>query len=390
MREDLTAHRESTGKNIPLVDLQAQRRRLGKRIDDAVLRVCEHANFIMGKEVSAFEGRLAEFCGARHAISCGNGTDALLLGLMAKEVGPGDAVLCPTFTFAATAEVVALLHATPVFVDVSEETFNIDPNSLVLAIHNARRAGLRPAGIITVDLYGQPADYRTIDAIAAEFGLWVFADAAQSFGAEYCGRRVGGLAEMTATSFFPSKPLGCYGDGGAIFTDNDELAERIDSLRIHGKGQNKYDNVRIGLNSRLDTMQAAILMEKLAIFREELEARAAIARRYSEALSDVVRTPRTSNEASSAWAVYTICVDGYNRDKLAAELKAAGISSAIYYPLPLHEQTAYKHFPRANGKGLPVAERLAKRVLSLPMHPYLDAATLDRITGEVQARLRSR
>jgi dTDP-4-amino-4,6-dideoxygalactose transaminase len=390
MREGLAAHQEGIAKSIPLVDLQAQRRRLGARIDDAVLRVCEHANFIMGKEVAEFERQLAQFCGARHALSCGNGTDALLLGLMAKDVGPGDAVFCPTFTFAATAEVIALLRATPVFVDVLEETFNIDPKNLGAAIDSARKAGLRPAGIIAVDLYGQPADYRTIESIADEHRLWVFADAAQSFGGQYCGRSVGQIAEMTATSFFPSKPLGCYGDGGAIFTDNDELAQRLDSLRIHGKGLNKYDNVRIGLNSRLDTMQAAILMEKLAIFSEELETRAAVARRYSAGLSDVVRTPRTSNEAVSAWAVYTISVDGHDRDKLATELKAAGISTAIYYPLPLHEQTAYKDFPHANGKGLPRAERLAKNVLSLPIHPYLDDATVDRIIEEVRAVLRSR
>jgi dTDP-4-amino-4,6-dideoxygalactose transaminase len=389
MHEGLAARRKGT-LSIPLVDLQAQRRRLGTRIDDALLRVCEHANFIMGKEVRELEGQLARFCGAKHALSCGNGTDALLLGLMAKEVGPGDAVFCPTFTFAATAEVIALLRATPVFVDVLEETFNIDPSSLAVAIDSARKAGLRPAGIIAVDLYGEPADYRTIEPLAEEHRLWVLGDAAQSFGAEYCGRRVGQLAEMTATSFFPSKPLGCYGDGGAIFTDDDELAERVDSYRIHGKGENKYDNIRIGLNSRLDSMQAAVLIEKLAIFPEELQARAAVARRYSAGLRDVVRTPRPSNQASSAWAVYTIRVERYDRDKLAAQLKAAGISTAIYYPVPLHAQTAYKRFPRANSAGLPVAERLANSVLSLPMHAYLDDDTVDRIIEEVRTRLRSR
>jgi dTDP-4-amino-4,6-dideoxygalactose transaminase len=383
MHDRLAAIRENA-KPIPLVDLQAQRRRLGARINDAILRVCEHANFIMGGEVAEFERRLAEFCGVRHALTCANGTDALLLGLMAKGVGAGDAVFCPTFTFAATAEVVALVQATPVFVDVREDTFNIDPDSVDAAIATARRLGLRPAGVIAVDLFGQPADYRSLEGIAEKYGMWVLADAAQSFGAQHRGRRVGQIAEMTATSFFPSKPLGCYGDGGAIFTDDDHLAKCIDSLRIHGKGSDKYDNVRIGMNSRLDAIQAAILMEKLAIFPEELAAREVIAQRYSQALSDVVRTPRTSNEATSAWAVYTIVVEGRDRNKIAADLKAAGISTAIYYPLPLHQQTAYKDYPRASGMKLPHAERLAQSVLSLPMHPYLDEAAQDRIIGKVR------
>jgi dTDP-4-amino-4,6-dideoxygalactose transaminase len=384
MHDRLAAIRENATKPIPLVDLQAQRRRLGARIDDAILRVCEHANFIMGGEVAEFERRLAEFCGVRHALTCGNGTDALLLGLIAKGVGAGDAVFCPTFTFAATAEVVALVQATPVFVDVREDTFNIDPDSVVAAIATARRLGLRPTGVIAVDLFGQPADYRSLEDIAEKHGLWIFADAAQSFGAQYRGRRVGQITDMTATSFFPSKPLGCYGDGGAIFTDDDHLAKRIDSLRIHGKGSDKYDNVRIGMNSRLDAIQAAILMEKLAIFPEELAAREVIAQRYSQALSDVVRTPRTSNEATSAWAAYTIVVEGRDRNKIVAGLKAAAISTAIYYPLPLHQQTAYKDYPRASGMRLPGAERLAQSVLSLPMHPYLDEAAQDRIIDKVR------
>jgi dTDP-4-amino-4,6-dideoxygalactose transaminase len=346
--------------------------------------VCEHANFIMGDEVKAFELQLAEFCGVRHALTCGNGTDALLLGLMARQVGPGDAVFCPTFTFAATAEVVALLRATPVFVDVLNDTFNIDPDSLRAAIEMARGAGLRPSGIMPVDMFGQPADYCALQEIAQGQGLWILADAAQSFGAQFRGQRVGQITELTATSFFPSKPLGCYGDGGAILTDNDELAKCIDSLRIHGKGSDKYDNVRIGMNSRLDAIQAAILMEKLTIFPEELAARQVIAQRYSDELRDVVRTPRTSNELTSAWAAYTVVVEGRDRNKMAASLKAAGISTAIYYPIPLHRQTAYKDFPRAGGNGLPQAERLAESVLSLPMHPYLDVATQDRVISKIR------
>ena len=370
--------------SIPLVDLRAQRRRLGNRIDTAVLRVCDEANFIMGNEVAEFERSLAEFCGARHAISCGNGTDALILAMIAKEIGPGDAVFCPTFTFAATAEAIALRRATPVFVDIREDTFNIEPDSLLQAIETARRSALRPRGVIAVDLFGHPADYASLEEIAEQHGLWIVSDAAQSFGARYRGRAVGQLAELTTTSFFPSKPLGCYGDGGAILTDDDQLAACIDSLRVHGKGADKYDNVRIGVNSRLDAIQAAILKEKLAIFPEELTARARIARRYSDALGDTVRTPHTSNDVSSAWAAYTVVLDGNDRDKVAAGLKQAGISTAIYYPVPLHRQTAYRDFPRANRNGLPRSERLANSVLSLPMHPYLDEATQDRVITKVR------
>jgi len=370
--------------SIPLVDLRAQRRRLGNRIDTAVLRVCDEANFIMGNEVAEFERSLAEFCGARHAISCGNGTDALILAMIAKDIGPGDAVFCPTFTFAATAEAIALRRATPVFVDIREDTFNIEPDSLLEAIETARRSALRPRGVIAVDLFGHPADYASLEEIAEQHGLWIVSDAAQSFGGRYRGRAVGQLAELTTTSFFPSKPLGCYGDGGAILTDDDELAACVDSLRVHGKGADKYDNVRIGVNSRLDAIQAAILKEKLAIFPDELTARARIARRYSDELCDTVRTPHMANNVSSAWAAYTVVLDGHDRDKVAAGLKQAGISTAIYYPVPLHRQTAYRDFPRANRNGLPRSERLANSVLSLPMHPYLDEATQDRVITKVR------
>jgi len=369
---------------IPLVDLRAQRRRLGDRIDTALLRVCDETNFIMGSEVAELERSLAEFCGARHAIACGNGTDALILAMMAKEIGPGDAVFCPTFTFAATAEAIALQRATPIFVDVLEDTFNIDPDSLVVAIDRARSSRLQPRGLIAVDLFGYPADYDALDEIAQQHGLWIVSDAAQSFGARYHGRHVGQLAELTTTSFFPSKPLGCYGDGGAIITNNDELAKCIDSLRVHGKGTDKYDNVRIGVNSRLDAIQAAILKEKLAVFPDELTARARIARRYSDELRNLVRTPHMSNDVSSAWAAYTVVLDRCDRDHMTAGLKKAGIATAIYYPVPLHRQTAYRDFPRANRNGLPRSERLAKSVLSLPMHPYLDETTQDRVITKVR------
>jgi dTDP-4-amino-4,6-dideoxygalactose transaminase len=371
--------------SIAFIDLAAQRRRLGGRVDRAIAKVLDHGQFIMGPEVRELETALARFADARHCISCANGTDALLLVLMAKGVKAGDAVFCPSFTFAATAEVVALVGATPVLIDVLEDSFNLDAASLEAGIATAKRNGLKPAGVIPVDLFGQPADYDAIDAVATAHGLWVLADAAQSFGATYRGRKVGSLAWATTTSFFPAKPLGCYGDGGAIFTDDDALAAIIKSLRVHGQGTDKYDNVRIGLNGRLDTVQAAVLLEKLAIFPEEIAARDRVATIYAEALSDLVATPRLIAGASSVWAQYTIrCAE---REAVGARLKAAGIPTAIYYPKPLHQQTAYRGYPLA-GNGLPVAERLAHEVLSLPMHPYLDAATQDRITATVREGVR--
>jgi dTDP-4-amino-4,6-dideoxygalactose transaminase len=371
---------------IAFIDLAAQRRRLGGRIDRAIAQVLDHGQFIMGPEVRELEVALARFADARHCISCANGTDALLLVLMAKGVKAGDAVFCPSFTFAATAEVVALAGATPVLVDVLEDSFNLDAASLEVGITTAKRNGLKPVGVIPVDLFGQPADYDAIDAVATAHGLWVLADAAQSFGATYRGRKVGSLAWATTTSFFPAKPLGCYGDGGAIFTDDGELATIIKSLRVHGQGSDKYDNVRIGLNGRLDTVQAAVLLEKLAIFPEEIAARDRVAAIYAEALSELVATPQLIAGASSVWAQYTVrCAE---RDSLAARLKAAGVPTAIYYPKPLHQQTAYCGYPVA-GNGLPISERLAREVLSLPMHPYLDAATQDRIVEILRTAIRS-
>jgi len=368
---------------IPFIDVGAQRRRLGRAVDDAIARVFGHCQFILGPEVRAFEEQLAAFCGARHAISCASGTDALLMVLMAKGIGPGDAVLCPSFTFCATAEVVALLGATPVFADVEAESFNIDPARLDLAMAAARRAGLTPKAIIPVDLFGLPADLNAIAAFAASEKLFVLDDAAQAFGAELRGRKLGTLALATATSFFPAKPLGCYGDGGAVLTDDEELADLIKSLRVHGQGSDRYDNVRIGVTGRLDTIQAAVLIEKLKIFPEEIEARMRIACRYNEALADVAVVPTVPAGCTSVWAQYTIRLAPGRRDGLAAALKAEGIPTAIYYPKPLHRQTAYRHFPVADG-GLPVSEQLAEEVISLPMHAYLDATTQNRIVEAVR------
>ncbi len=371
---------------IPFIDVVAQRRRLGRSIDEAVARVLAHCQFLMGPEVELFEKQLAAFCGARHAISCASGTDALLLVLMAKGIGAGDAVFCPSFTFAATAEVVALLGATPVFADVQAETFNIEAESLKRAIGRAKQKGLRPKAVIPVDLFGLPAEHDEIAAIAAAENLFVLDDAAQAFGASYKGRKLGTLAPATATSFFPAKPLGCYGDGGAVLTDDDALAATLKSLRVHGQGAGKYDNVRIGLTARLDTIQAAVLIEKLKIFPDEIVAREAIARRYSQSLADVAIVPRVPEGLTSVWAQYTIRLAPGRRDAFAAALKAQGIPTAIYYAKPLHRQAAYRGFPIADG-GLPVTERLAEEVISLPMHAYLDTATQDRIVTAVRRAL---
>ena len=370
---------------IPFIDVAAQRRRLGTAIDDAVTRVLNHCQFILGPEVRTFESDLAAFCGARHVVTCASGTDALVLALRAMGVGAGDAVLCPSFTFCATAEVAALVGATPVFVDVDAKTFNIDANGIAGAVETARQAGLNPKAIIPVDLFGLPADHAAIRAAAAN--LLVLDDAAQSFGATCDNRRLGTFGLCTATSFFPAKPLGCYGDGGAVMTDDDGLADVMRSLRVHGQGSDKYDNVRIGLASRLDTMQAAILIEKLKIFPDEIDARNAIARRYNEGLSDVAIVPAVPPGMTSVWAQYTIRVQGGRRDALAAELKAERIPTAIYYPIPLHRQQAYKQYPVGKG-GVAVSDRLADEVISLPMHAYLDASTQDRIIDATRRALK--
>ncbi len=374
----MTQHARLDQPTIPFVDVAAQRRRLGTRIDEAIARVTAHCQFIMGPEVYACEADLAAFCGVRHAITVSNGTDALVLALMALGIGRGDAVFCPSFTFCATGEAIALVGATPVFVDVDERTFNIDIDSLERAIASLAGTDLRAKAIMPVDLFGLPVEYDALDVIAAKHGLTVIADAAQSFGATYRERKVGTLAPITTTSFFPAKPLGCYGDGGAVFTDDDQLAAALKSLRNHGEGSHRYDNVRIGLNGRMDTMQCAVLIEKLKIFPDEIAARNRVARRYSDALADVATVPVVPNSCESVWAQYTIRIAGGRRDAVQQALRAEGIPSVIYYPTPTHRQTAYRDFPLAKG-GLPVTETLSQDVLSLPMHAYLDDATQDRI-----------
>ncbi|MCG8441118.1 MAG: DegT/DnrJ/EryC1/StrS family aminotransferase [Caulobacterales bacterium] len=369
---------------IAFIDLQAQRRRIADRIDRAFAGVLEHGRFIMGPEVAAFERQLADYGQARHALSCANGTDALALPLMAWGLKRGDAVFCPSFTFAATAEVVPWLGATPVFVDVDPDTYNIVPAKLADAIEAVKAAGtLTPRAIIAVDLFGQPADYPAIAEIARAHGLKLIADTAQGFGCTLHGRHPLSWADIATTSFFPAKPLGCYGDGGAVLTNDDELADVITSLRNHGQGADRYDNVRIGMNSRLDSLQAAVLIEKLAVFDEEIAARNRIAERYAAGLAGAVeRTPAVIEGGVSVWAQYTI--EHRDRDGLAAHLKEAGVPTAVYYAKPLHLQTAYRDYPRGAG-GLPVTEDIAGRVISLPMHPYLDAPTQDQIIDAVRA-----
>jgi dTDP-4-amino-4,6-dideoxygalactose transaminase len=371
-------------QNIPFIDVAAQRRRLGPAVDEAVARVLTHCQFINGPEVTALEAALAAYSGARHVVSCASGTDALIMVLMAKGVGRGDAVLCPSFTFCATGEAVALTGAVPLFVDVDEATFNIDAASLKRGIATAKRLGLKPRGVIPVDLFGQSADHDEVFAIAVAEGMFVLDDAAQAFGASYKGRRLGGMGIITATSFFPAKPLGCYGDGGAIFTDDAAFAEVLRSVRVHGQGSDKYDNVRLGLTGRLDTIQAAVLIEKLKIFDDEIAARNKVAERYAQGLGNVVTVPHLASGHTSVWAQYTIRLpEGTDRDAFAASLKAQGVPSAIYYPKSMHQQTAYKDYPVADG-GLPVSERLSADVISLPMHAYLDEASQDRVIQAVR------
>ena len=372
---------------IPFIDLAAQRRRLGSAVDSAVSRVLNHCQFILGPEVRAFEAEMAAFCGAKHVVTCASGTDALVLGLRAMGIGPGDAVLCPSFTFCATAEVAALVGATPVFVDVDAATFNIDASGIAGAVAAAKSAGLTPKALIPVDLFGLPANHAAVAAAAKAANLLILDDAAQAFGASYNNRRLGTFGHATATSFFPAKPLGCYGDGGAVMTDDDALADAMRSLRVHGQGSDKYDNVRIGLASRLDTLQAAVLSEKLKIFPEEIAARDRVARRYAEGLADVAIVPTVPAGYTSVWAQYTLRLPAGKRDALAAALKAEGIPTAIYYPIPLHRQQAYKNYPVGKG-GVAVSEKLAAEVISLPMHAYLDEPTQDRIVDAVRRALK--
>lgn len=368
-------------QTIDFIDLKSQQMRIKPELDRAIAKVLSHGQYIMGPEVAELEKRLSSFGQVEYALSCANGTDALYLVLLAKGIGPGDAVFVPAFTFVAPAEAIALLGAVPFFVDVNEDTFLMDPSSLERSIINARKLGLEPKGIIVVDLFGQPANYSLFEKIAQREDLFLVADAAQSYGAERAGKKVGSLCEITTTSFFPAKPLGCYGDGGAILTKNAFLNEVLQSLRVHGQGSHKYENVRVGINGRLDTLQAAILIEKLNIFPDEIEARNMVADYYMAELKGFVRTQVIEKEVKSIWSQYTI--RHKHRDQLATSLKERGIPTVIYYPTPLNQQTAYKDFP-ADPNGLKSSEKLAQEVLSLPMHAYLPRATQQFICDSIK------
>jgi dTDP-4-amino-4,6-dideoxygalactose transaminase len=368
---------------IPFIDLQAQRRRLGPVLDAAIKAAVEGGQWILGPQVAQFEKDIAQWAGVKHAVACANGTDALLLILRAWGVGPGDAVFVPAFTFAASAEVVALAGASPVFVDVLADTFNMDPASLESAIALVKKDGrLTPKVVMPVDLFGQPADYPALEPIARRENLKMLCDTAQGFGGALNGKRTGSIGDAAATSFFPAKPLGCYGDGGACFTNDDALKESLLSLRMHGQGADRYEHVVVGLNSRLDTIQAAILIEKLKIFEDEIEKRNAVAARYNAAFagSNRIKTPVVIEGATSSWAQYTLQVA--DRAGFQAALKEAGVPTAVYYPIPLSKQVAYRHYPSAP---TPVSEALSGHVVSLPMHPYLEPSVQDRIIQAVLA-----
>ena len=370
-------------------DLKKQYQVLKEKIDSAVLQVMADANFISGKQVAELETQLAEYVGVKHCITCANGTDALTLALMAWGVGEGDAVFVPDFTFFASAETVAYEGATPIFVDVEQSSFNVSPTSLERAIEAVLKEGkLNPKAIVCVDLFGQPADYISIRKIANKYGLMILEDAAQGFGGRIGDKVACSFGDIATTSFFPAKPLGCYGDGGAVFTDNDEWAELIRSFRVHGKGTDKYDNVRIGMNSRLDTIQAAVLQVKLQAFREyELDAVNKAAERYTEALKDVVRTPEVKEGFYSSWAQYTIVLESEEqRNGLQAVLKEKGIPSMVYYPKAMHEQGAFKGTP-CEVVDLSVTTELCKKVLALPMHPYLEKDEQDLVVEVVRGYL---
>jgi dTDP-4-amino-4,6-dideoxygalactose transaminase len=374
-------------KYIPFIDLQAQRLRLGNRIETAIERVLNHGRFINGPEIDTLEGRLSERSGARHVIACASGTTALSLGLTALGAKYRDAIFVPAFSFVSPAEVIARLGCIPIFIDVDRDSFNMSPASLVRGIETAKEHGLTPRGAIVIDLFGQPADYDELTDIATGHDIWIMGDAAQSFGGVYKDTHVGKLARITATSFFPSKPLGCYGDGGAIFTDSDILAAEVRSRRQHGQGEDRMTHVRIGMNGRLDTLQAAILLEKLSILDDELAARKKIAERYNNGLGEIVVVPRIRPGRNSAWAQYTIRLDPGERGEVRAALEKGNIPTAIYYHTPLHHHAPYTGYPCAEG-GLMGAEELAASVLSLPMHPYLEPSLQDNIIESLRTAIK--
>ncbi|MAP16409.1 MAG: aminotransferase DegT [Verrucomicrobiales bacterium] len=371
-----------TQKNIPFIDLQAQRERLGANLEQKILEVVREGKYINGPQVAELEEQLSAFSGSKYVIGCASGTDGLLMPLWAWGIGPGDAVFVPAFTFVSSAEVVAMLGATPVFVDVDATTFNMDIDSLNEAIDWTKtKSNLNPKAVIAVDLFGLPADLKTIETIAKQHEMKLLVDCAQGFGSKQDGKVAVCYGDAGSTSFFPAKPLGCYGDGGAIFTDDPELEKVLKSMRAHGQGSHRYEHVRLGMNGRLDTLQAAILLEKLKIYPDEINKRNEIAARYTQGLKDHVDTPTVPEGYESVWAQYTLKVS--DRDALSQCLSEHGIPTMVYYPIPLSHQPAYKHYPMAPN-GVPNSEKLSTQVLSLPIHPYLDIKTQNFIIEKVQ------
>lgn len=369
---------------IPFIDLKAQRARIKDRLDGAIAKVLDEGRYILGPEVAELETKLAEFNGAGRALSCANGTDAILIPLMAMGIGPGDAVFVPSFTFAATAEVVVLAGASPVFVDVDPATYNMDATSLSAAIDAVKAAGeLTPRAVIAVDLFGQPVDYPALAEIVRAHDLKFISDCAQGFGCTLNGKSSLEWADALTVSFYPAKPLGCYGDGGAVLCKDDALYDVMKSVRVHGEGADRYEYARIGLNSRLDTIQAAILLAKLEVFGDEIQARQKVADAYAARMGNLVKVPHVIDGAQSTWAQYTIEVD--DRDAFRAHMAEHGVPTAVYYPIPLHLHEPYAKYPVAPG-GLPVTEAVAHRVVSLPMHPDMSDAHIDQVCSAVEAR----
>ena len=372
---------------IPFLDLKAQQARIAHALRPRLDAVLAHCQFVLGPEVAELEGRLSAYCGARHCVGVSSGTDALQIVMMAEGIGSGDAVFLPAFTYTATAEVPLVLGATPVFVDVDPRTFQIDPAHLSARVAEIRVAGrLRPRALVGVDLFGQPADWPALNRIAGAEDLFTLDDCAQSFGAALRGAKLGTQAQATAISFFPSKPLGAYGDGGALFTDDDNRAALYRSLRSHGEGTTRYQVLRTGMNGRLDTMQAAVLLAKLDVFDDELAARERIAGAYDRRLGNAVATPARVPDSASAWAVYSVLLpDGADRTRVQSSLREAGVPTAIYYPLPLHRQPAYAS--HHDGAALPVSDGLSARILALPIHPDLSMADAERVCDALLAAL---
>ena len=371
---------------IPFIDLKTQQKHIRSKIDSRIKRVLDHGQYILGPEVKELENELSRFSNSKHVLCCSSGTDALLLALLGLKLQPGDGVIVPSFTFASSAEVMPLLGAVPIFIDVEETTFNLDPTKLKDTLNTANKMGIKVKGIMSVGLFGQPADMKPIKDFAIKNDLWVLDDAAQSFGGEYDNQKVGNLCEVTATSFFPAKPLGCYGDGGAIFTNDEEIYEIANSSHVHGMGKSRYEYDRIGMNARMSTIQAAILLEKLEIFPGEIKKRQEVVDNYNKHLSKLnlgLKLPYLKDKFKSSWAQYTVILpDDINRELLQENLKLKNVPTAVYYPIPLNEHKPYNHYPVSKA-GLKTTYKLSKTVLSLPMHPYLKEKDIIYITQSI-------